>query len=164
MRKACKVEQQARLVHATNSPAIQPAASFGLGFVDQAGHGSTSYLVSTLASNRARTAILLSQSTRPGLCFQHQVGVLPQYRWRFRIACRLSTACIDRQRQNDQRFVRTDVLLDNREEAIAAIDPWLRQEGSLEGRRVLCLAAGGGTHGPLFALAGADVTVVDFSK
>ena len=30
-------------------------------------------------------------------------------------------------------------------------------------RRVLCLAAGGGRHGPLYAAAGADVTVVDLS-
>lgn len=36
-------------------------------------------------------------------------------------------------------------------------------EGDLRGRRVLCLAAGGGKHGPLFAAAGADVTVVDIS-
>lgn len=46
---------------------------------------------------------------------------------------------------------------------MAAIDPWLLAEGPLEGRRVLCLAAGGGTHGPLHALAGARVTVVDLS-
>ena len=33
-----------------------------------------------------------------------------------------------------------------------------------EGRRVLCLAAGGGRHGPLFAAAGAVTTVVDISE
>ncbi|WP_201743708.1 class I SAM-dependent methyltransferase [Roseiconus nitratireducens] len=37
---------------------------------------------------------------------------------------------------------------------------WL---GSVRGRRVLALAAGGGHQGPLLAAAGADVTVVDFS-
>ncbi len=33
----------------------------------------------------------------------------------------------------------------------------------LQGRRVLCLAAGGGRHGPVFAAEGADVAVVDIS-
>ncbi len=66
-------------------------------------------------------------------------------------------------RQNDKRFVRTEALPADRDEAIAAIDPWLLESGTIEGRRVLCLAAGGGTHGPLLAIAGADVTVVDFS-
>ncbi|MEY2409397.1 MAG: hypothetical protein QOF48_2067 [Verrucomicrobiota bacterium] len=35
--------------------------------------------------------------------------------------------------------------------------------GNVRGRRILCLAAGGGKHGPLLAAAGADVTVVDLS-
>jgi len=35
--------------------------------------------------------------------------------------------------------------------------------GDVRGRRVLCLAAGGGRHGVLYALAGARVTVVDIS-
>jgi SAM-dependent methyltransferase len=35
--------------------------------------------------------------------------------------------------------------------------------GNVRGRRVLCLAAGGGRHGVLFAAAGAIVTVVDLS-
>src|SRR5882672_9627756 len=45
----------------------------------------------------------------------------------------------------------------------AVIDPcgWLPD--GVKGRRVLCLAAGGGKHGPLFAAAGASVTVVDLS-
>ena len=34
---------------------------------------------------------------------------------------------------------------------------------SIEGWNVLCLAAGGGRHGPLYAAAGANVTVVDLS-
>ena len=33
----------------------------------------------------------------------------------------------------------------------------------IHGQRVLCLAAGGGKHGPLYAAAGANVTVVDIS-
>jgi SAM-dependent methyltransferase len=35
--------------------------------------------------------------------------------------------------------------------------------GDVRGRRLLCLAAGGGRQGPLYAAAGADVTVVDIS-
>lgn len=38
---------------------------------------------------------------------------------------------------------------------------WLPQR--LDGLEVLCLAAGGGKHGPLYAAAGAKVTVVDLS-
>lgn len=37
---------------------------------------------------------------------------------------------------------------------------WL---GNVSGKRILCLAAGGGHQGPLLAAAGADVTVADFS-
>jgi SAM-dependent methyltransferase len=46
---------------------------------------------------------------------------------------------------------------------LRAIDSlgWLG--GSVQGKRVLCLAAGGGKYSVLFAAAGADVTVVDFS-
>jgi SAM-dependent methyltransferase len=36
--------------------------------------------------------------------------------------------------------------------------------GSIQGWRVLCLAAGGGRHGPLYCAAGANVTVVDLSS
>src|SRR5436190_12609383 len=35
--------------------------------------------------------------------------------------------------------------------------------GDIRGKRLLCLAAGGGKHGPLYAAAGAIVTVVDLS-
>jgi len=46
---------------------------------------------------------------------------------------------------------------------LQTIDPphWLG--GSIRGWRVLCLAAGGGSAGPLYAAAGAVVTVVDIS-
>ena len=46
---------------------------------------------------------------------------------------------------------------------LAVIDDcgWL--DGNVHGRRTLCLAAGGGKHGPLLAAAGAIVTVVDLS-
>ena len=43
----------------------------------------------------------------------------------------------------------------------AAGRPWLPER--LDGLRVLCLAAGGGKHGPLYAAAGAKVTVLDIS-
>jgi SAM-dependent methyltransferase len=66
-------------------------------------------------------------------------------------------------RADDPRFTLTGGLTLSREAAEASVDPWLLDEGALEGRRVLCLAAGGGTHGPLHALAGARVTVVDSS-
>jgi len=39
--------------------------------------------------------------------------------------------------------------------------PWI--PARLDGLEVLCLAAGGGKHGPLYAAAGARVTVVDVS-
>lgn len=41
------------------------------------------------------------------------------------------------------------------------IDNWLGAE--IQGLKLLCLAAGGGKHGALYAAAGADVTVVDIS-
>lgn len=40
--------------------------------------------------------------------------------------------------------------------------PWLPER--LQGLSVLCLAAGGGKHGPLYAAAGAKVTVLDSSR
>ncbi len=46
---------------------------------------------------------------------------------------------------------------------LKTVDPagWLG--GSIRGQRVLCLAAGGGRQGPLYAAAGGEVTVVDIS-
>jgi SAM-dependent methyltransferase len=48
-------------------------------------------------------------------------------------------------------------------DALTTVDPagWLG--GKISGWRVLCLAAGGGRHGALYAAAGAQVTVVDVS-
>lgn len=48
------------------------------------------------------------------------------------------------------------------EAARAALDPWLA-ELPLPGTRLLCLAAGGGTHSLIHAEAGFQVTVVDVS-
>lgn len=36
--------------------------------------------------------------------------------------------------------------------------------GTLTGKRVLCLASGGGQQGPILSAAGADVTVLDYSE
>jgi SAM-dependent methyltransferase len=49
-------------------------------------------------------------------------------------------------------------------EPLKKLDPlgWLN--GDIRGRHLLCLAAGGGKHGPLYAAAGAVVTVVDLSS
>ena len=49
------------------------------------------------------------------------------------------------------------------ENPLASVDGpgWLGS--SIEGQRVLCLAAGGGRQGPLYAAAGAVVTIVDLS-
>lgn len=66
-------------------------------------------------------------------------------------------------RVSDPRFAYGGELPPDRSAAQAALDPWL-QSADLVGARVLCLAAGGGTHAPLLALAGATVTVVDFSR
>jgi SAM-dependent methyltransferase len=46
---------------------------------------------------------------------------------------------------------------------LQVVDPigWLG--GDIHGWQVLCLAAGGGRHGPLYRAAGAEVTVVDLS-
>lgn len=61
-----------------------------------------------------------------------------------------------------QRFTRpaTD---ESFRDPLAQVDDlgWLG--GDLRGQRLLCLAAGGGKHGALYAAAGAEVTVVDIS-
>ena len=49
------------------------------------------------------------------------------------------------------------------ENPLAAVDPCGWMKGDIRAKRVLCVAAGGGKHGPLFAAAGAVVTVVDIS-
>ncbi|HZE98423.1 MAG TPA: class I SAM-dependent methyltransferase [Planctomycetota bacterium] len=63
----------------------------------------------------------------------------------------------------DPRFAGPVELPPDRDAACAALDEWLR-EVDLVGRKLLCLGAGGGRQGPLHALAGADVTVVDVSE
>ena len=53
-------------------------------------------------------------------------------------------------------------VVDLQDPSVAA-DPLGWIERPVTGKRILCLAAGGGRHGPLFAKAGAIVTVVDIS-
>src|SRR5262245_29701250 len=62
-----------------------------------------------------------------------------------------------------QRFTRA-AADDDFANPLATVDQigWLG--GSIRGKCVLCLAAGGGKHGPLYAAAGAVVTVVDISS
>jgi SAM-dependent methyltransferase len=64
--------------------------------------------------------------------------------------------------EQNQRFTRPARDADYRE-PLAKIDElgWLG--GNVRGWKLLCLAAGGGKHGPLCAAAGAEVTVVDLS-
>ena len=64
---------------------------------------------------------------------------------------------------NDPRFSGAMSLPADRADAIAALDPWLR-EGWQTGCELLCLGGGGGRQGPLHAIAGARVTVVDVSQ
>lgn len=68
----------------------------------------------------------------------------------------------------DERVRRKDWYIDTAtdedfRQPLKVADPsgWLG--GDVAGRRILCLAAGGGRHGPLLAAAGALVTVVDLS-
>lgn len=49
------------------------------------------------------------------------------------------------------------------DDPLKAIDGFGWLNGDVSGLKVLCLAAGGGKHSALFAMAGAEVTVVDIS-
>jgi SAM-dependent methyltransferase len=62
--------------------------------------------------------------------------------------------------QHDLTRPATDQELDNPLQTVDA-SGWLA--GGIRGWQVLCLAAGGGRHAPLYASAGAQVTVVDLS-
>ena len=70
---------------------------------------------------------------------------------------------------DDERFAGEIPLPRNRQSAIEALDPWLAADWSSltnsgqQSCRLLCLGSGGGRQGPLHAIAGAEVTVVDIS-
>ncbi|MBI1371805.1 MAG: methyltransferase domain-containing protein [Phycisphaera sp.] len=63
---------------------------------------------------------------------------------------------------DDRRFAKPAYGAIDSDSALDTLDTWVHKE-AIAGQRVLCLGAGGGTHGPLFAAAGASVTVVDLS-
>lgn len=71
-------------------------------------------------------------------------------------------AAWDRMANNSHTLTRP-VSDDEMRQPLKTIDPsgWLA--GGIEGWNVLCLAAGGGRHGPLYTAAGGKVTVVDLS-
>lgn len=68
----------------------------------------------------------------------------------------------DQRARLQQRFARP-AAREELDQPLATVDAagWLG--ASIVGRRVLALAAGGGRHGPIYAAAGAEVTVVDIS-
>lgn len=61
-----------------------------------------------------------------------------------------------------QRFTRP-APDDDFVDPLGKVDPLRWLGGDIRGQRLLCLAAGGGKHGPLYAAAGAVVTVLDIS-
>ena len=84
------------------------------------------------------------------------------------------SAALERNRRAWDRLAAAGVPLARPAADRAFADPrfWLGSAGSddrawlparLDGLEVLCLAAGGGKHGPLYAAAGARVTVLDLS-
>ncbi len=71
------------------------------------------------------------------------------------------------ERASDPQWAPSTLPRLTQQEATQALDPWLRPSETFSGiadKQVLCIAAAGGTHGPLHAMAGADVTVVDLSE
>lgn len=68
----------------------------------------------------------------------------------------------DQRVRNRQRFTQP-ASEEDFADPLKTVDPMGWLGGNLAGKRVLCLAAGGGRHGPLYAAAGGEVTVVDVS-
>ena len=68
----------------------------------------------------------------------------------------------DARAQEGKRFTRASTD-EEMSRPLEFLDPlgWLG--GEVTGKRILCLGAGGGRHGPMLASAGAQVTVVDIS-
>ena len=63
---------------------------------------------------------------------------------------------------DDSHFVAAESIVQGAQVSASQLDSWL-VDSDVNGCRVLLLGAGGGTHAPLFAAAGAQVTVVDTS-
>jgi ubiquinone/menaquinone biosynthesis C-methylase UbiE len=71
-------------------------------------------------------------------------------------------AAWDRLAKNQDRLAKPARDVDFANPLLSVDGPgWLG--GDISGKRVLCLAAGGGRQGPIYAAAGANVTVVDIS-
>lgn len=68
----------------------------------------------------------------------------------------------DERARQGRRFARP-IREDELEDLRRAVDPWVRQEDPA-GKQILCLGAGGGRQGVIYALAGGEVTVVDISE
>ncbi|MHC4995708.1 MAG: class I SAM-dependent methyltransferase, partial [Planctomycetota bacterium] len=67
----------------------------------------------------------------------------------------------DKRVRDGQRFTRP-LTPDDLADPKRGLDPWL-DDRSAQGKRVLCLGAGGGRQGVQYAMCGADVVVVDIS-
>lgn len=68
----------------------------------------------------------------------------------------------DRKVREGDRFTRPAKESDFKD-PLGTVDRWGWLGGNIHGQRVLCLGAGGGRQGPLYAAAGGLVTVVDIS-
>lgn len=64
---------------------------------------------------------------------------------------------------DDPRFAGPSDLPESAAAATEALDPWVAEVWQ-PGCRMLCLCGAGGRQGPLHAIAGGDVTVVDISR
>lgn len=78
------------------------------------------------------------------------------------VAQQQARAAYDRMATGERSFAQP-VRKEDLENALAIVDPagWLGPQ--IHGRRLLCLAAGGGRQSALYAAAGGEVTVVDIS-
>jgi len=113
--------------------------------------------------------LLTESSSRTSLTsMQKQMQAWAQRAAKSSDATSINAAAWDRLAE-DNRFAGEIPLPRDRQSAIAALDPWLAADWlwlTRAGRprcRLLCLGAGGGRQGPLHAIAGAEVTVVDIS-
>lgn len=80
-----------------------------------------------------------------------------------RITLSLNKNAWDHRAETGDRYVDT-ATADELAQPLRFADPFGWLKGNVSDMRILCLAAGGGRHGPLFAKAGANVSVVDISE
>jgi SAM-dependent methyltransferase len=79
-----------------------------------------------------------------------------------RLAILQNQSAWDRRARSGDRYVDTAQEPDFKD-PLKVADPYSWLDRCVTDKRILCLAAGGGRHGVLFASAGAQVTVVDLS-